>query len=323
MHAVSDEKQHDAAAQFWDQESVSPTHVSWMADPAVREYINISVSGDPHLWPMDWFLRFLDGRRFGRALSIGCGTGPLERDLILRGICQSVDAFDGSPGSIEIARTLAAEEGVGDRIHYYVDDFNEPKLPRNAYDIVFFHQSLHHVAKLEKLMGAILRALRPGGLLYLDEYIGPSRFDWDEALIAPHRAVFEQMPAEWRLYDPLPLPIHPVDPSEAVRSSEILPQLQRGFRLLARRDYGGTFLSVLFPMINWSRASASLPVELIAAEKRALAGGLPAYHTIAVATPKRWPMRWLAQIGYFVTPKLRRIRWEILTRLKPDEKVKF
>jgi len=320
---VIDEKPHDAAAQFWDQESVSPTHVSWMADPSVREYINASISGSPHIWPMDWFLQFLGTRRFVRALSIGCGTGPLERDLIRRGICLQVDAFDGSPGSIDIARNLAAGEGVGDRIHYYVDDFNEPKLPGNAYDIVFFHQSLHHVAKLEKLMAAILRTLRRGGLLYIDEYIGPSRFDWDDALIAPHRALFAQMPAECRLFDLLPLPIHPVDPSEAIRSSEIMPQLARGFRLLARRDYGGTILSVFFPAIDWSHAPESLARDLIEAEKQALAGGLPPYHTIAVATPKRAPMRWLARVGYFVTPKLRRLRWEILRRLHPDEEVKF
>ncbi|MDP9361695.1 MAG: class I SAM-dependent methyltransferase [Acidobacteriota bacterium] len=320
---MSEEGRQDAAAQFWDRESVSPTHVSWMAHPSVRDYINASIGGSPHIWPMDWFVQFLGQRRFSRALSIGCGTGPLERDLIRRGICQHVDAFDGSPGSIDIARNLAAEEGAGDRIHYYVDDFNEPKLPRNGYDIVFFHQSLHHVAKLEKLMAAILRTLRGGGLLYIDEYIGPSRFDWNDALIAPHRALFAQMPAELRLYDPLPLPIHPVDPSEAIRSSEIMPQLARGFRLLARRDYGGTILSVLFPMIDWSRAPESLVGELVAAEKQALANGLQPYHAIAVSTPKRAPMRWLARIGYFVTPKLRRIRWEVRKRLRPNEEVTF
>lgn len=318
-----DEKPQDAAAQFWDQESVAPTHVSWMGDQTVRDYINESISGSPHIWPISWFLQFIGERRFGRALSIGCGTGPLERDLIRRGICRQIDAFDGSPGSIDVARKLANEEGFGSRIHYYVDNFNEPKLARNAYDAVFFHQSLHHVAKLEKLMAAILRTLRRDGLLYLDEYIGPSRFDWNDALIAPHRAVFARIPEDLRLYDPLPLPIQPDDPSEAIRSSEIMPQLARGFRLLARRDYGGTILSVLYPMIDWSRAPESLAGDLIAAEKQALADGLPPYHAIAVAAPKRAPMRWLALLGYFITPKVRRVRWEIRKRLHPDQEVTF
>lgn len=29
----------------------------WMADPAVRAYINESVNGDPHVWPIPWFCR--------------------------------------------------------------------------------------------------------------------------------------------------------------------------------------------------------------------------------------------------------------------------
>ena len=109
---------------------------------------------------------------------------------------------------------------------------------------------MHHVAKIERLAGTILRTLRRGGLLYIDEYIGPSRRDWNDALIAPHRAVFARVPAEAKLCDPLPLPIHPTDPSEAIRSSDIMPQLERGFRILERRDYGGTILSVLFPSID-------------------------------------------------------------------------
>ena len=65
-----------------------PTHVSWMADPAVRAYINRSISGSPQTWPIDWFVEWLRGKRFERGVSIGCGTGPLERDLIRRGLCK-------------------------------------------------------------------------------------------------------------------------------------------------------------------------------------------------------------------------------------------
>jgi hypothetical protein len=37
-----------------------------MADPAVRAYINRSISGSPHTWPIDWFVEWLRGRRFER-----------------------------------------------------------------------------------------------------------------------------------------------------------------------------------------------------------------------------------------------------------------
>jgi SAM-dependent methyltransferase len=99
------------AAAFWDREVVQPTHFSWMAHPEIRSYINESISGSPHKWPIDWLVEWLDGRRFTRALSVGCGTGPLERDLIQRGLCDFIDAFDGSPESVRIARDLAAGGG--------------------------------------------------------------------------------------------------------------------------------------------------------------------------------------------------------------------
>src|SRR5688572_4032609 len=101
---------------FWDAE-VSGTNfheTNWMGHPLVRRYINDSIGGDlGSLWPFEWFERWLRGRRFGRALSIGCGTGALERDLIRREIVQSIDALDGSIASLAVARREAAREGMG------------------------------------------------------------------------------------------------------------------------------------------------------------------------------------------------------------------
>jgi ubiquinone/menaquinone biosynthesis C-methylase UbiE len=61
-----------------------------------------------------------------------------------------------------------------DGIRYFAADFNRCNLPRRAYDAVFFHQSLHHVAYVERLFAQVWRTLKPSGLLYLDEYIGSS-----------------------------------------------------------------------------------------------------------------------------------------------------
>jgi SAM-dependent methyltransferase len=178
---------------FWDAEAVMRRHSDWMAVPAVRQYLNTLIGGTVHDWPFNWFVKYLNGRRLPRALSIGCGTGALERDLIRRGICDRVDAFDGSTVSLVKAKTDAIADGYGDAIHYFAADFNEPVLPRGTYDAVFFHHSLHHVAKLEKLLRAVLLALKPDGLLYLDEYIGPSRTWWTDDRFRHERAVFEKL----------------------------------------------------------------------------------------------------------------------------------
>jgi SAM-dependent methyltransferase len=303
------------ATTFWDREVIHPTHSSWMANQEVREYVNESISGRPGDWPLDWFQKRFP-RKFNRALSIGCGTGALERDLVKRGICRQIDAFDGSVTSLLIAAEEARKSGGG--ICYFAADFNEPVLPRSHYDLVLVHQALHHVAKLEKLYRAIMRTLEPGGILYIDEYVGPSRFDWNDEFIAPQRQVYASLPESVRLQPGLPIPIQQDDPSEAFRSSEVIPLLQIGFSIDERRDYGGNVLSVLFPSIDWQRADAGLIRTLIERERELLAEGASSFHAVVVATPRTGLLGLIANARYFAEPKAKRIVREarvILSRL--------
>ena len=300
----------EIAKEFWDREVVEQTHVSWMGDPLVRTYINESLSGSPHGWPLNWFSEWLNGRTFARALSVGCGSGGLERDLLGRGICAEMDAFDGSAESIRIAREEAERAGMADRIHYFIGDFNEPRLPANAYDAVFAHHSLHHVAKLEKLYRALLRALKPDGLFYLDEYIGPSRHDWTDENFAAHRAIYDALPPHARTVDVLPMPIQPFDPSEAIRSAEIVRELRVGFEIVEKRNYGGNVLSVMYPFTD-----GSVTELLLEREREMLAKGAEPYHAVIVAKPKRGVAKKIASARYFIVPKVKRVLREVKARV--------
>jgi SAM-dependent methyltransferase len=295
------------AADFWEKQTITLElhNAGWMVNPQVREYINLCIGGTQPLWPMDWFRTWLAGRTFARALSIGCGAGALERDLIRQGLCEKVDAFDGAFLSLRVATEEAKSAGMGDRIRYYAADFNLASLPRNTYDIVFFNQSMHHVLALEKLMLAVHRALRPDGLLYIDEYIGPSRFAWNAERIGVQQALYMSLPADWRLHPTLPLPIELGDPSEAVRSDEILPAVETGFDIVERRDYGGNILAVLFPAIDWSKAPAEFAANLISAERALLESGAQSFYSLIVARPKRGPAGAAARTRYWLEPKIR------------------
>lgn len=113
----------ESARRFWNSEVQVPTHNSWMAHPLVREYINQSISGPDEGWPLDWFQKAYPGRRFRHGLSIGCGTGALERDILARGICQTMDAVDASEVSLDIARKEALGKGLSSRVNYFTADF--------------------------------------------------------------------------------------------------------------------------------------------------------------------------------------------------------
>ncbi|HVG23652.1 MAG TPA: class I SAM-dependent methyltransferase [Thermoanaerobaculia bacterium] len=305
---------HEAqAARYWDREVVAQEYQSWMTHPRVRWAINSAVAGSPQAWPLDWFGAWLQGRTFGRGLSIGCGSGGLERDLLRRGLVDEIDAFDGSPESLRIAREEAAKSGVAERVHYTEGDFNEPRLPRAAYDAVFAHQSLHHVRKLEKLFRAVLGALTPDGIFYLDEYVGPSREQWNATSFAAHRALYDMIPEGQRRVSVLPLPIEVEDPSEAIRSDEILRELQVGFEIVERRDYGGNVLAPIFPYVDQSDALVDM---LITAEQELLSAGQPSFYTVAIARPRRGVAARIADARYFAVPKLKRAAREARRALR-------
>ena len=94
----------DKVNEVW---SVSPEEKSkalgwyWMAHPMVRERINTLVSRDQSLDAYARLGAWLNehGRKLplDRSISLGCGFGGLERDLVSRGIIREMDAFDPPP----------------------------------------------------------------------------------------------------------------------------------------------------------------------------------------------------------------------------------
>lgn len=244
------------SGKYWDEnkeKSLDPAF--WMAHPLCRGAINRRVSGSPDEWPLDWFRRLHVPRPFGRGVSWGCGLGAFERSAIRAGIVEEIDAFDISPESLEAARGQARAEKM-ESIHYSPGDFDDPRLARRRYDIVFFHASLHHVSQLERLFLRLALALKPGGAIYLDEYIGPSRDRWDGHRLRVARALLNLLPPEARLQQELQPPIEPNDPSEAVRSEEIPLFFHRYFETVAWRPYGGQLVDLLFPCLKpeWTRS---------------------------------------------------------------------
>jgi SAM-dependent methyltransferase len=247
----------NAVARYWDankEKSKDPTY--WMAHPLCRQAINRRVSGNPNEWPLEWFSRAHGSVPFGRGVSWGCGLGAFERDAIRKKLVCEIDAFDISSASLEDARRAAEAEAISG-IHYAIGSFDDPHLEAGRYDIVFFHASLHHVSKLERLFERLKRALKPGGAVYVDEYVGPSRRDWSFALLQKAQRVLDGLPEEGKIGSKIDLPIERSDPSEAIRSSEIRPFLRDYFDILEWRPFGGQIAGLVFPYLraDWTQSS--------------------------------------------------------------------
>jgi SAM-dependent methyltransferase len=59
-----------------------------------------------------------------------------------------------------------------------LDDVNTIQLPKSTYDLVFSCHSFHHFVELEYVMDQVHQSLTPHGLFVLDEYVGPTQFQW-------------------------------------------------------------------------------------------------------------------------------------------------
>ncbi|HMF08952.1 MAG TPA: class I SAM-dependent methyltransferase, partial [Thermoanaerobaculia bacterium] len=102
---VETREQTEAARRFWDEGAPGePENHYWGAQPLVRRAINRRVTGDPNCWPTEWFARRFVPQTLPLGLSVGCGSGLLERDVLAKGICQRVEGVDFSPESIEQAK---------------------------------------------------------------------------------------------------------------------------------------------------------------------------------------------------------------------------
>jgi hypothetical protein len=91
--------------------------------------------------------------------------------------------------------------------------------------------------------------------------------------------------------------------------------LSIGFTITHRRDYGGTLLSILVPIINWAVAPEEFQRNLITAEREWLIAGAGTYMTVLAARPKRGIPGMLAHLRYLVEPKWRAVRVHIARKL--------
>jgi SAM-dependent methyltransferase len=277
-----------AARRFWSSEGVREAEDHyWGAQPLVRRAINRRVTGDPNRWPMEWFAQAYAREPFARGLSVGCGSGLLERDVLAKGICEAMEGIDFSEESLEQARFAAEEGHLSDRLEYRAEDINALKLPRGRYDIVFFHGSLHHVRQIERVLTEVRHSLKPGGLVYLDEYMGPSRSEWTDEEWGFARSAFDSLPADLKNRPNLMIPLPLDDPSESIRSSAIRPAAARLFEVVEERPYGGNILWFVFPCLDMERLrqdSTGALSRLIALEEHLLERGwVESYFRVIVA----------------------------------------
>jgi ubiquinone/menaquinone biosynthesis C-methylase UbiE len=247
----------EIVARIWDL-NTQVLGTQWQDTPGIDRRWNRMITGNPDQGYIEYTAeQYFASSQPKYVLSLGCGDGWWEQAWAAKYPFAKVVGYDISPTSIENARKTASTLTIPTTFEYQVVDINFLDLTSRAFDLVLMNASLHHVRNLEHILSEISRHLSPMGLFILNDFVGPSHFQWTDrqieiinglVSIIPHR--YRQsllFPGKHKASISRPRIEHMVraDPSEAVRSADILGLLPNFFEIMEYRPWGGAILHLL------------------------------------------------------------------------------
>lgn len=117
-------------------------------------------------------------------LDVGCGQGKSFRPLIEHFSPQRLIGIDAEERCLERARAEAEKETVP--IDLRREDIGELDQPDASVDLVFCHQTFHHLTCQEQALRQFHRVLKPGGLLLFAESTRAYIHSWIIRLLFRH-----------------------------------------------------------------------------------------------------------------------------------------
>ncbi len=117
-------------------------------------------------------------------LDVGCGQGKSFRPLIEHFSPQRLIGVDAEEKCLRRARAEADRENVP--IELRRRDIAALDLPDASVDLVFCHQTFHHLTRQEEALRQFHRALKPGGLLLFAESTRAYIHSWLIRLLFRH-----------------------------------------------------------------------------------------------------------------------------------------
>ena len=237
---------NETAGDYWDRQlekmkTKTITRVRWWEDPTTKHHINGIVGNrdlaEVHAAFHERIANILSGKRQLKALSVGCGAGTKEMWLMQHIDVAKFDLFDISSANIAFGMEEATRQGVLHKINFRAEDAFAADLG-DDYDLVYWNNALHHMPDVDSALRWSRDRLKLGGLLAMDDFVGPSRFQWTDKNIAWANNVRRSLPERFlrnpyvagtflprEVHRPSPEEVIASDPSEAVDSGRIIAMI--------------------------------------------------------------------------------------------------
>ncbi|HMG04205.1 MAG TPA: class I SAM-dependent methyltransferase [Chthoniobacterales bacterium] len=245
-----------ADASLWTNNEIVARHI----------YHLISDGGEEHWLP--WFFNHYLGADtlFERSLSVCCGDGAHEMAIANTGKVRFIRGFDISEGAVAQANATFEKTGrPRDSYVFEVADADDLQL-EDRFDLILSTGALHHVTNLEGLLSKLGSMLDPNGYFVVLEYVGPNRFQWSDAQMGAINGILRQLDPRYlkensrvELGRPSIADMIRIDPSEAVRSEDVLRLLPDFFTIEYLRNFNGTIMHQLYPLLDARLTNTNTP----------------------------------------------------------------
>jgi SAM-dependent methyltransferase len=231
----------------------------WQSELA-GAHIRRRISGSEDVDQASFFAGLLDdSHRAAEAASLRAGDPSLEVALLRAGACRSLVFVDPSQQKLDYARARVPEDLLA-KVQFERAD---PAAydPGRKLGLVVSNSYLHRVEDPEEVVGRIAGWMTPNGMVYVDEFVGPDRFQWTDRQIEIVNRLLSALPDELRAdlaggEEPKTRIARPDrerfsrdNPTEAVASSRIRAALDSRLKPVEVRPYGGAVFHQLFARI--------------------------------------------------------------------------
>lgn len=235
--------------------------LAFWQSPVANTFIRERISGDGQVSPASFFTTLTDEAvRGGPALSLRAGDPQLECELLRLDACARMTILAETPERCEYISARVPDE-LRARARPEQAEALE-FTPPEPLSLVIANSALHRSPDPDALLARIAGWLAPGGMVYVDEFIGPNRFQWTEAQIEIVNQLLAALPEDLRLdlastagelkseiRRPDPERFSRDHPAEAVASERIRAALEANLEAVALRPYGGAIYHQLFARI--------------------------------------------------------------------------
>lgn len=244
---------HEGTADYWDKNSTADSDSYWWNFSIIRQYVQSRITGNPE---QSWYTKVIKNRSnpFGRVLCFGDGWGMASEACHTRWDTQEIVFFNLSRGEGDrFMEEMAGIPASVDRQFVQGDANSFDFVSLGVFDTIINVGAFHHFANIKGILYQLNQILRSSGRIYIDEFIGPTRWRYEKKIIDLVNSELMNLPENLVGHRRMVKASNfenmircGTDISEAICSGRLDTAIRNEFSVLEAIPFGGSLMAPLF-----------------------------------------------------------------------------